>query len=261
MEIDRRVVVRRLHARSAVRRVVDDDAGRVPHVVVAEIEGHVGNVGGPKAPGIPWTLRGHTLHRHVRFRRNYDRLVRSQRLCEPLEKRRLQYFRRIEQRTRAPDDEVARHGDRDVVVVEVAVELLYVGEVHRVPAVVIVEYGDTRIEVGEEPGGGIDHPFATAFFRDVEVPLEREVHRIVWQKRHGQLEPLPGESIIVARPGCDLPIHHQRIDVHARSEVIRGSAATTGRAGLVDVEEQLDHRIADRVRAVVEVGDLLAASN
>ena len=44
MEVGRRVVVRRLHARAPVRRIVDDDARRVPDVVVAHGERHVGNV-------------------------------------------------------------------------------------------------------------------------------------------------------------------------------------------------------------------------
>jgi hypothetical protein len=86
--------------------------------------------------------------------------------------RRLQHLGGIEERPRTPNDVVGRHGDRHIVVVEVVVELLPVCEIHRVPAVVIVEHGDSRIEVGKEPGRGIDHPFATALLRDVKVPLE-----------------------------------------------------------------------------------------
>ena len=40
-----------------------------------------------------------------------------------------------------------------------------------------------------------------------------------------------------------------------------GRTAAAWRAGFVDVEEQLDHWIVERVRAVVEVGDLLVTAN
>ncbi len=261
MEVGRRIFVGRLHARSTVSGFVDDDAGGVPHVVVAQIEGHVRNVDGSEPPRVHRRLSGHRLRRHLRARRDVDRLVSAHRLRQPLEIRRLQHVRGVEQCAGAPHDVVGRHRDRDIVVVEVAVELLHVSEVHRIPTVVIVVHGDARIEVSQEPSRGVDHPLPPAPLRDVVVPLEREVHRIVRQQRRGKLERLRRVAALVYLPRRGRAIHCQRIDVNSGRQVILSRAKASRRAGLVDVEEQPDHQIAQGVRAVVGIGDLLAASN
>src|SRR5258706_4656176 len=77
----------------------------------------------------------------------------------------------------------------------------------------------------------------------------------------GKAETLPGEAIVVSGPWCRDAIHRKRVDVNAGREVISGRPAGSWCAGLMDIYEQLDNRIAERVRAVVEVRDLLVAPN
>src|SRR5947207_10053878 len=108
-----------------------------------------------KAPRVRRRLRSYTFRAQLGETGDVDGLIRSERAVVTLERRRLQNLRWVEKVTRAPHHVVRGRRDRDVVVIEVAVELLQVGEIHLVPAIVVVEHGDARIEVGEEPGGGI----------------------------------------------------------------------------------------------------------
>ena len=110
-----------------------------------------------------------------------DYLIRSERGVEALQSRGLQHLGCIQQRASAPHHEIRRNGQRNVVIVEITIKLLAVGEVHRIPTVVVIIYRDSRIEVGEIIRGGIDHSFAIALERDIVVPVERQLHRIMRQ--------------------------------------------------------------------------------
>src|SRR3954468_8208276 len=58
-----------------------------------------------------------------------------------------------------------------------------------------------------------------------------------------------------------LPIHAERVDVHARREIVATRATGAWRTGLVYVEEQLDHQARQRVRTVVEIRYLLGSAD
>ena len=261
MVVGRSIVVCRLHARASARGVVHDDAAGVPDVMVAEIEGDVRDVARREVPTVHRTVLGDAPRRHLVARRHADRGVRCERLLEALKRRGLEHCRGIDQRACAPDHEVGRHLQRDVVIVEVTVELLRVREGDRVPAVVVVVDGDARIEVGEEPGRGVDHPLAPALARDLVVPVEGQAHRVARTERCGELDALDGERCGIVGPRLRRAIHGEGIDMHPRREIVRVGAGISRRARLVDVEEEPEHQVAQRVRAVVRVGDLLRAAH
>ena len=56
-------------------------------------------------------------------------------------------------------------------------------------------------------------------------------------------------------------IHHQRIDVDARSQVIGCNRLQPGRPGLVDVIQKFNDHIFQGVGAVVEIGNIFFAEN
>src|SRR3982750_2804812 len=97
-----------------------------------------------------------------------------------------QNLRWVEERARPPHHVVRGNGYRDVVVVEAAVELPQIGEIHPVPTVVIVVYGDAGIEVRQIPRRRIDHALAVAAEGDLVVPFEGEAHCVVREQRLGR---------------------------------------------------------------------------
>src|SRR6185437_8259617 len=162
-----------------MRRIVDDYTGGVPVVVVADGEGHVGNVAGPEVPRVRGLLYGDAVASHLLSGRDVDHVIGSERVVEALQRRGLQYIRGVEQCSCSPYHVIRGNVQRNVVIVEVAVELLLVGEVHRIPAVVVIVNGDTGIEIRQIIGGRVNHAFATRFQRYLVVPVEGELHGVV----------------------------------------------------------------------------------
>lgn len=79
----------------------------------------------------------------------------------------------------------------------------------------------------------------------------------------GRREPDSAQRIGLGGVGPRAPdaVHHQRVDLDARREVILAGGEGARRAGLMDVEDEPDEQGLQGVRAVVEVGDLLGAGD
>ena len=118
---------------------------------------------------------------------------------------RLQYVIGVLQVAGGPDDKVSGNVDMEDIVVEVIVKFLFVGEVHMVPAVIVIVYCYAGIGVGQEISRGIDHSFAVALQRGEIMPADIEPDGIMGREGRREPEESPG-AVMFLIPARDVAV-------------------------------------------------------
>src|SRR6266536_3504098 len=212
-------------------------------------------------------------------RERLARAIRSDSAREALALGRGEHLGRIEERAGGGDDVAARHGDRDVEIAVLEIELALPQVLLGVPAAYVVVDRHPRIPLGDlvqpaarvllaahavgavlgdlEVVGDVERDGPSRRERPVQLGAQhRAVHRRVQRLDAGRGAPRG------ARPREHLAERFDRVAAHeARAREARVGGVDRGAAavGAVDVLVHLQPQIAERVGRVVGVADRLAA--
>src|SRR5450830_1915105 len=209
-----------------------------------------------------------------------DGRVRYERPGQPLAFRGCKHVERILQHTGGAHDVVVRHGDADVEVAELEVELTAAEELVVLPAVYVVIHGGARVPLRVLVLPAVLEllllPSAvTSAVRDFVRPVDSHLHGLAGAERrvevHAKLGAVEGVVRIRALAGridelnagqrvTTLEVAHQ-VAAHPRIDGLRERAGHHGRAriGPLDILVELEPQVRQLVGRVVVVGHYFAA--
>src|SRR5580698_7726615 len=141
-----------------------------------------------------------------------------------------------------------------MIVIKVVIKLESTRMRLSIPSHVVIVYRHARIEIGEIKGGRIDYPFTTLTVGQQVMPRDVEFYRIVGHQWPGQIHQLIRGRIRMVIPGDINPPCLEIVDFYT-GQCVPGTPGP----GAVNILDQLHIQTPQRIRAIVEIGDLLDA--
>ena len=210
------------------------------------------------------------------FRDHRDRCVRLERLGQAGALGRGQHLERVQERPGRRHHEAARHGDRDVEVAVLEVELALAQVLLGVPAAHVVVHGEPGVPLRDlvEPSAG--EPLAAHAVGPMLRHLEavRELQGDVLSRRqrpielgphhravHGGGERRPADRLSEALEGPDVFDRVAPFEALAREPGVGRIERRAPAVRAVDVLVELEPEVGQRIGGVVAVPDRLAAGD